>query len=133
MEELELEDEVAYTEFFRVNGQKFRFLVDSVGYAIEKKDTLIRESIRPDERIAVTLRYLATGETFKSVEYGIRSFRYKVVSLPVCDKCRLQTCRPADLQTCRVGGLKTCKPAYFRILPLLLIPLSVADPLARGI
>ena len=30
----ELEDEVAYTEYFRVNGQKFRFLMDSVGYAI---------------------------------------------------------------------------------------------------
>ena len=48
VKELELEDEVAYTEFFRVNWQKFRFLVDSVGYAIEKKDTLMRESIRPD-------------------------------------------------------------------------------------
>ena len=30
VKELELEDEVAYTDYFRVHGQKFRFLVDSV-------------------------------------------------------------------------------------------------------
>lgn len=83
VKELELEDEVAYTEFFRVNGQKFRFLVDSVGYAIEKKDTLMRESIRPDERIAVTLRYLATGETFKSLEYSFRISRTCISSIVV--------------------------------------------------
>ena len=50
---------------------EFRFIVDNVGYGIEKKDTL-RESIRSDERVAVTLRYLATGETFKSLEYAFR-------------------------------------------------------------
>ena len=83
VKELELEDEVAYTEYFRVNGQKFRFLVDSVGYAIKKKDTLMRESIRPDERIAVTLRCLATGETFKSLEYSFRISRTCISSIVV--------------------------------------------------
>ena len=68
----ELEDKVAYRNFFCMNGQKFRFSVDSVGYAIAKKDMLMRESIEPDERVAVTLRYLATGETFKSLEYAFR-------------------------------------------------------------
>lgn len=87
VKELELEDEVAYTEYFRVNGQKFRFLVDSVGYAIKKKDTLMRESIRPDERIAVTLRCLATGETFKSLEYSFRISRTCISSI-VVETCR---------------------------------------------
>ena len=83
VKELELEDEVAYTEYFRVNGQKFLFLVDSVGDAIKKKDTLMRESIRPDERIAVTLRCLATGETFKSLEYSFRISRTCISSIVV--------------------------------------------------
>ena len=83
VKELELEYEVAYTKFFRVKGQKFRFLVDSVGYANEKKDTLMRESIRPDERTAVTLRYLATGETFKSLEYSFRISRTCICSIVV--------------------------------------------------
>lgn len=52
-----------------------------MGYAIEKKDTLIRESIRPDERIAVTLRYLATGETFESLEYSFRISRACISSI----------------------------------------------------
>ena len=83
VKELELEDEVAYMEYFRVNGQKFRFPVDSVGYANKKKDTLMRESIRPDERIAVTLRWLATGETFKSLEYSFRISRTCISSIVV--------------------------------------------------
>ena len=37
VKELELEDEAACTEYYRVNGQKFRFLVDSVGYATKKE------------------------------------------------------------------------------------------------
>ena len=72
MKELELEDKVAYREYFRGNGQKFRFLMDSGSSAIKKKDTLMHESIRPDERIGVTLRYLATGEMFKSLEYSFQ-------------------------------------------------------------
>ena len=83
VKELELEDEVAYTDYIRVHGQKFRFLVDSVGYAIKKKDTLTRESIGPDERIAVTLGCLATGETFKSLEYSFRISRTCISSIVV--------------------------------------------------
>ena len=41
-------------------------------YAIKRKDTLMRDSIRPDERIAVTLGCLATGETFKWLEFSFR-------------------------------------------------------------
>ena len=32
-------------------------------------------------------------------------------AMPVCDKCRLQTCRLADLQTCRLADLQTCRLA----------------------
>lgn len=89
VKELELEDEVAYREYFGVNGQKFRFLVDSVGYAIKKKDTLMLESIKPDERIAVTLRCLATGETFKSLEYSFRISRTCISSIDIV----VETCQ----------------------------------------
>ena len=43
----------------------------------------MRQSIRPDERIAVTLRYLATGEIFKSLEYSFRISRTCISSIVV--------------------------------------------------
>jgi hypothetical protein len=39
---------------------------------IAKQDTVMRESISARDRLSVTLRYLATGETFKSMMYQTR-------------------------------------------------------------
>ena len=40
----------------------------------------MRESIIPDERMAVTLQFLTTGETFKSLEYSFRISRTDILS-----------------------------------------------------
>lgn len=53
----------------------FRELVEVVGPEIQKTDTVMRTSIKPDERIAVTLRFLATGESFHSLQYQFRISR----------------------------------------------------------
>ena len=47
---------------------------------IEKKETNMRQPIPPGERLAVTLRFLATGEKFSSLQY---QFRISVPSLSV--------------------------------------------------
>ena len=39
---------------------------------IEKKTTILREPISAAERLSVTLRYLATGESFKSLGLQFR-------------------------------------------------------------
>lgn len=83
VKELEIEDEVAYRDFFRMNATRFRFLVNQVACRIRKKDTLMRTSIKPDERMAVTLRFLATGETFKSLEYHFRMSRTTISAIVV--------------------------------------------------
>ena len=85
VKELEIEDEVAYRDFFRMNATRLWFLVDKVACRIEKKDTVMRTCIKPDERMAVTLRYLATGETFKSFEYSFRMSR--TISAIVVETC----------------------------------------------
>ena len=72
VKELILEDETSYRDFFRTNIEQFQFLIDAIAKRIAKNDTVMRASIKPDERLAVTLRYLATGETFKSLEYSFR-------------------------------------------------------------
>lgn len=81
--ELELEDEAAYFNYFRMDKQRFGFLVDLVESRIRKCDTTMRQSIKPSERLAVTLRYLATGESFKSLEFQFRISRTTISDIVV--------------------------------------------------
>ena len=79
--ELSLEDATSYREFFRINKEQFQFFVGEITNRIAKKVTVMRSSIKPDERLAVTLRFLATGETFKSLEYSFRISRTTISSI----------------------------------------------------
>jgi hypothetical protein len=45
----------------------FLYLVEKVSPLIEKKNTVMRNAIPADERLALTLRYLATGKVYFSV------------------------------------------------------------------
>ncbi|XP_046417437.1 uncharacterized protein LOC124178244 [Neodiprion fabricii] len=40
--------------------------------AIKKQDTVMRQAISPRDRLTVTLRYLATGNTFQDLSYSTR-------------------------------------------------------------
>ena len=74
--ELEVGDVVAYRVFPHDQGA----ILLSVG----KSSPLInavRATIQPDERLAVTLRYLATGETYHSLEYSYRISRQTISSI----------------------------------------------------
>ena len=81
--ELAVEDVGRYRDFFRVNSEQFEFLFNAVSHTISKQDTKLRSSIKPAERLAVTLRYLATGETFKSLEYSFRISRTMISSIVI--------------------------------------------------
>lgn len=41
-------------------------------YIKKKKDTVMRQAISPKDRLSVTLRYLATGNTFQDLSYSTR-------------------------------------------------------------
>ena len=70
-----------------MNSQHYCFIVDQASYRIKKQNTIMRESIRPDERMAVTLQFLAAGETFKSLEYSFRISR-TAISHIVIETCQ---------------------------------------------
>ena len=53
--------------------QRFSHLLGLVGPAITRQDTTFRQAIPPDERLAITLRYLVTGDSMQTI-----SFRYRV-------------------------------------------------------
>ncbi|XP_036327663.1 uncharacterized protein LOC118740295 [Rhagoletis pomonella] len=50
-----------------MNVEDFNFLANHLTQHIGKKDSRLRESISVGERLAVTLRYLATGDSFGSL------------------------------------------------------------------
>ena len=86
VKELEVGDAVAYKDFFRMTKNQFALLVEKVSPLIQKKDqpqavSPVRATIQPDERLAVTLRFLATGETFHSLEYSFRISRQTISSI----------------------------------------------------
>ena len=84
--ELEVGDVVAYKEFFRMTKEQFCFLLRKVSPLIQKKEqptpiNAVRATIQPDERLAVTLRYLATEETYHSLQYSFRISRQTISSM----------------------------------------------------
>jgi hypothetical protein len=59
--ELRDNDPTSCSNFLRMDWSTFEDLLRRVGPLITKEDTVMRASIRPEERLAVTLRWLATG------------------------------------------------------------------------
>lgn len=72
MKELEEEDIPGYISFQRMHPDLFKELLEMVTPLIQKKDTRMRRSIQPGLRLALTLRYLATGSDFKSTSFMFR-------------------------------------------------------------
>ena len=72
LRELELEVPSLYKNFLRMNALDFNALLSLIEPKIRKQDTVMRDSIPAGERLAITLRFLATGESFKSLQYIFR-------------------------------------------------------------
>ncbi|GFX22000.1 protein ALP1-like [Trichonephila clavipes] len=70
MKELALEDSESYRRFLRMDVSTFEELVALVSPSIERKNTSMRKAIPASERIALTLRYLATGSEIRVPESG---------------------------------------------------------------
>ena len=62
MQELRISDTTSYRNFLRMDAPTFRELLGLVGPLITYKDTVMWQAISPGERLALTLRFLATGE-----------------------------------------------------------------------
>ena len=56
----------------------FQFLVKKLRNHLYKKDTKMRKSITPDEKVSLLIRYLATGESFRSLEFTYRVSRRSI-------------------------------------------------------
>ncbi|KAJ8024979.1 Protein ANTAGONIST OF LIKE HETEROCHROMATIN PROTEIN 1 [Holothuria leucospilota] len=72
MEELMREDVPAYKNFVRMEPPLFREMLDRLTHKIAKKDTWYRKAIKPGVKLAITLRHLATGDSYPSLMYAFR-------------------------------------------------------------
>lgn len=67
--DLRLEDASGFKKFCRLSTKDFEYLLNLVGPIISKRDTNYRDAVPPHERLAVTLRFLATGDSYTSLMY----------------------------------------------------------------
>lgn len=67
--------------------EEFDYLLDLISPLIQKKDTVMRKAITPFERLCVTLRFLATGDSYKSLMYLFRipANTISIIIPEVCD------------------------------------------------
>lgn len=70
-----------YKNFTRITPSDFEYLMNSIGPKIERKNTAFREALSVQDRLAVTLRYLATGDSFTSLQYLFRISKQAISSI----------------------------------------------------
>lgn len=58
--------------FLRMTDSDFEWLLNLVGPKITKNDTNFRKAITPTERLLITLRFLATGDSYTSLMHLFR-------------------------------------------------------------
>jgi hypothetical protein len=64
LKELHTEDPNEFRNYVRMDKTTFKMLLEKVRPLIERQDTKLREAISAAERLAVTLRFLATDFLF---------------------------------------------------------------------
>ena len=81
-QELKQEDAEGFRGYVRLNTTSFEKLVKLLAPSLLKKDTVMQECIKAEEMCCVALRYFASGESFRSLEYQFRISR-KAISYTV--------------------------------------------------
>ena len=83
---LQDEDDLSYRNFLRMNVAHFREVLTWVGPRIQRQDASFRRCIPPVQRLAITLCYLATGDSSLALQYNLR-VAYNTVSELVYETC----------------------------------------------
>ena len=73
VQELLVEDTKTYMEMMRMNYESFKEILRFIEpYITPKHSTIETKTVSPAERLVLTIRFLATGETFRSLHFQFR-------------------------------------------------------------
>lgn len=72
LNEFRFEEPVEYQKFLRMSTEIFEALLEKIRPLISKQNTVMREAIPAEVKLAVTLRYLATGASHNDLQYSFR-------------------------------------------------------------
>ena len=70
--ELHMEDERGYKNYLRITPDLFHEMVKKVTPRLQKQSTFMREPLQVGLKLVVTLRYLATGNSYPSLQFSFR-------------------------------------------------------------
>lgn len=75
-----------FRNYLRMTDECFDYLLAQVGPLIQKKNTVMRNAITAEQRLVVTLRFLATGRTLEDLKFssGISPQRLGVIIPETC-------------------------------------------------
>ncbi|KAK4876884.1 hypothetical protein RN001_009390 [Aquatica leii] len=79
-------DAADYKNYFRMSATTFNKLLSMVKPFIQRQNSNTRECITAEERLAVTLRYLATGRYFEDLKFSA------IISPSAISKAVIETC-----------------------------------------
>ena len=88
-------DRELFFHYFRVSPERFDHLLTLVREQIEKKNTAFRESFPAAGRLAITFRYLTSGETQQSLSYSYCIGR-STLSTIIVEICKAIYTAPKD-------------------------------------
>lgn len=77
-QELKIEDRFGLKNFFRVSETDFEELISLIRPDIMKDSTWRNDVISPEMRLGVTLRFLATGDSYTSLMYHMRISKQQI-------------------------------------------------------
>ena len=72
LQKMRLNDIEGYKNYLRMTEENFLEILALVREDIEKQNTVMRESIPADIKLAATIRYMATGKTYTESQYDFR-------------------------------------------------------------
>ena len=76
-----------YKNFTRMSPSESEFLINLIGENISKKDTAFRKATSGQERLALTLCFLASGDSYISLQYPFKISKQAIscIVLEVCE------------------------------------------------